>query len=108
LAAWHSIGNYPPSSGTQLYVETDPADAARFYRLNAPAALQFSHADWVNGWWLTQPAGTRVRIEMVSATTGWTNWQELATLTLPASPYLFADPESVGAPERVYRTTVVP
>jgi hypothetical protein len=108
LAAWHSISNYPASTTTQLYVELDPADAARFYRLNAPTALQFTTAGLLNGWWLTEPAGTRVRVEMTSAATGWTTWQELTTLTLPASPHLFLDLASPGAPERVYRTTVVP
>ncbi len=107
-AAWHSISNYPSSTATQLYVDLDTGDAARFYRLNAPAALEFSAAGLLNGWWLTEPAGTRVRIEIVSAATGWTGWQELTTLVLPASPHLFLDFESLGAPERVYRTTVVP
>ena len=108
LAAWHSISNYPSSTTTQLYVELEPGDAARFYRLNAPEALQFTTAGLLNGWWLTEPAGTRIRIEMTSAATGWTAWEELTTPVLPASPHLFLDSESLGAPERVYRTTVVP
>ena len=84
-ANWHSISNYPSSTAPQQYVELDPTDAARFYRLNAPVALAFSAAGWLNGWWLTEAAGTRVRVEMVSAATGWTAWQELATLPLPAT-----------------------
>ena len=106
--AWHSISNYPSSTTTQQYVEMDPGDSARFYRLNAPAAFQFSAAGWVNGWWITEPAGTRVRIEMVSATTGGIAWQVLTDLTLSASPYLFLDLDSLDARERVYRTSVVP
>ncbi len=108
LAAWHSISNRPSSSAAQLDVRSDPDAAARFYRLNASEALQLSAAGPLNGWWLAQPASTRIRVEVVSAATGWTNWLVLTDLTLPASPYLFLDLDSRGAPERVYRTTVVP
>ncbi len=107
-ASWHSLSNYPSSGTTQLYVELDPADAARFYRLNAADPLRFSAAGWLNGWWLPEPAGSRVLVEVVSAATGWTNWQVLTNLTLPASPFLFLDSASLCAPGRVYRTTLEP
>ncbi len=107
-AAWHSLSSYPSSTTAQLYVEFEPADTARFYRLNGVEPLRFSAAGLLNGWWLTEPVGTRVRVEMVTAVAGWTNWQVLTNLTMPESPYLFFDPESLDAPERVYRTTVVP
>jgi hypothetical protein len=32
----------------------------------------------------------------------------LTNLTLPSTAYLFLDGQSLGAPERVYRTTVLP
>jgi len=92
----------------QLYVELDLADAARFYRLNSADPRRFTAAGWLKGWWMVDPAGTRVRVETVSAATGWTHWQVLTEVILPASPYLFLDLENVGPVERVYRITVVP
>ena len=57
---------------------------------------------------MVDPAGTRIRVETVSAASGWTHWQVLTQLTLPACPYLFLDLESLRAPERAYRTRPVP
>jgi hypothetical protein len=81
-------------------------EAAPFYRLNG-ASVQLT-AGRLNGWWIQEPVGSRIHVEVVLAATGWTNWQTLANLALPASPYLFLDEASLGAPERVYRTTVLP
>jgi hypothetical protein len=107
-AAWHSISNYPPSATPQVYVELDPVDAARFYRLNGADRADTLRAGFIPGWWFTQPAGTTHQIEYVSAAAGWTNWQVLTNLTLPASPHLFLDTEAFDHPGGVYRTTVVP
>jgi len=62
----------------------------------------------LNGWWMQEPAGSRIHVEVVSAATGWTNWQTLTNLALSTSPYLFLDEGSLDAPERAYRTTVLP
>ncbi len=107
-ASWHSLSNYPSNGTTQTYVETSSANAARFYRLSSAEATPISGAGFVNGWSMTEPAGTRLLVEVTSEVSGWTNWEVLTNLTLPASPHLFLDLESLGAPERVYRTTVVP
>jgi outer membrane protein assembly factor BamB len=107
-ASWHSLSNYPSNGATQTYVETSSANAARFYRLSSTEATPINGAGFVNGWSMTEPAGTRLLVEVTSEVSGWTNWQVLTNLTLPASPHLFLDPESLGAPDRVYRTTIVP
>ena len=57
---------------------------------------------------IIDPVGSQHQIEYVNAAAGWTNWQTLTTLTLPASPYLFLDEASLGDSRRVYRTTPVP
>jgi outer membrane protein assembly factor BamB len=107
-AMWHSISNYPPSATSQVYVELDPADAARFYRLNGAERAETLRAGFIPGWWFTQPTGTTHQIEYVSSATGWTNWQVLTNLTLPARPHLFLDTEAIDHPGGVYRTTPVP
>lgn len=106
--AWLSRSNYPASDTIQVYREMAPAQSKCFYRLNGPQALRFSVAGLVNGWSMTGPAGSRVRVEYVTIASGWTNWQTLTTLTLPTSPYPFVDEASLNDPARVYRTTVVP
>lgn len=52
--------------------------------------------------------GTQHRIEYVDEAGGWLDWQELTTLILPESPYLFIDEGSLGSPPRIYRTTPIP
>jgi len=106
LAAWHSLSNYPSGGAAQFYAEVGPVEAARFYRVNG-ASVRLS-AGRLNGWWMQELVGSRIQIEVVSVATGWTNWQTLTNLALAASPYLFLDEASLGAPERVYRTTVLP
>ncbi len=107
-AFWHSLGDYPPNGSTQTYVEMNPFTTASFYRLRSAEALRISNAGLVNGWSIAEPVGSRILVEVVSEASGWTRWQVLTNLTLPASPYLFLDLLSLTAPERVYRTTLVP
>ncbi len=107
MATWHSISNFPPSATPQVYVELDPADAARFYRLNGADRVETLRAAFIPGWWFTQPAGTTHRIEYVSPAAGWTNWQVLTNLTLPSSPHLFLDTAAFDHPGGVYRTAPV-
>lgn len=107
-AAWQPAGEYPAASSDQWHV-VPPTLAAQFYRLSGsglPPA--FTGAGWLNGWRYDDPVGSQHQIEYVNAGAGWTNWQTLTTLTLPASPYLFLDEASLGDSRRVYRTTPVP
>jgi hypothetical protein len=107
-AVWQTLSNYPPATAEQRFIELAPA-AAGFYRLVAsgpgpvPAPV-FTGAGFVNGWVLEAAVGSQHRIEYVTSATGWTNWQTLTNLVLLVSPYLFLDHDSLGAPERVYRT----
>jgi hypothetical protein len=36
------------------------------------------------------------------------DWQELANIVLPVSPYLFFDTNSISAPRRFYRAVLKP
>ncbi|MCP5528545.1 MAG: hypothetical protein H7A47_17280, partial [Verrucomicrobiales bacterium] len=72
---------------------------------DAPA---FTRAAFISGWWFEQAPGASWKIEFVSPAGGWTTWQVLTNLTLPASPYLFLDHGSWSDPLRVYRTTPLP
>ena len=108
LSTWHVLSNHPVSSLPQAYVEPSPTEAMFFYRLYGAQAGQISTASRVNGWWMAQSQGSRIRVEYVSSQVGWTNWQTLTTVTLPTSPYQFVDEASVSEPIRVYRTTIVP
>jgi hypothetical protein len=109
---WSVLSNYPPASAEQRFIELAPR-AAGFYRLvtsdpgPVPAPV-FTGAGLVKGWVLDGAVGTKHLIEYVAASTAWTNWQVLTNLTLPASPYLFLDYDSLSVPVRVYRTTPVP
>ncbi len=105
---WHSVSNLTSVGTRMTYVEMDPSSPTRFYRLHSAAATPIRSAGLVNGWTITEPIGSRIRVEVVTEANGWTNWQVLTNLTLPASPYLFLDLESLAAPERVYRTTLQP
>lgn len=107
-AMWQTVNHYPPATTEQRFVELEVA-TARFYRLSASgSAPRFSGKGFVNGWPYTDAVGSKHRIECVAATTGWTNWQVLTELVLPASPYLFLDEASIGHPTRVYRSTPLP
>ncbi len=108
FTSWHSVSTYPSKGISQTFVEMDPTNATCFYRLNSTESPLLSGAGLVNGWLIAEPVGSRIRVEVASEVSGWTNWQVLTNLTLPASPYLFLDLESLAAPERVYRTTPVP
>jgi hypothetical protein len=104
-AVWQTLSNYPPATVEQRFAASAGA-AAGFYRLSgsgSPPVLTVNGP--VNGWWYPAPAGTQHRIEYTAASTGWTNWLQLTNLVLPASPYLFLDYDSLGAPARLYRTT---
>jgi hypothetical protein len=107
-ATWHALAEYPPDETAQFYVELEQDDAARFYRLNGADAPAFTRAGFIAGWWFEQAAGSMWQIEYVSPAGGWTNWQVLTNLTLPATPYLFLDYDSLADPQRVYRTTPAP
>jgi hypothetical protein len=105
---WHTLSNYPPATTEQRFAASAGA-AAGFYRLSGSKSPPvFTAAGWVNGWRYAALAGTQHRIEYTAAATGWTNWLLLTNLVLPASPYLFLDYDSLGAPARVYRTTLGP
>jgi hypothetical protein len=107
-AVWHTLSNYPPATTEQRFVELEAA-AAGFYRLSGSGGAPVSAmAGFVNWWRFQAPAGSQHRIEYVTAATGWTNWLQLTNLVLPASPYLFLDYDSLGAPARLYRTTLGP
>ena len=107
-ATWTTLSNYPPMATKQQYVELQPL-ATRFYRLSGLGfQVPFTKNGLMNGWQYTASVGTQHRIEYMSAPTGWTNWLTLTNLVLPASPYLFIDQDSMGAPARVYRTTPIP
>jgi outer membrane protein assembly factor BamB len=107
-AVWHTLSNYPSATTEQRFVELEPA-AAGFYRLSGSGSPPvFTGNGFVNGWRYAALAGTQHRIEYTAASTGWTNWLVLTNLVLPASPYLFLDYDSLGAPARLYRTTPVP
>jgi hypothetical protein len=110
-AAWQTLSNYPPAAAEQRWVEFEPAaaGAAQFYRLSGSGSPPlFTGAGWVNGLRFDAVAGSRHQIEYVAEATGWTNWQALTNLVLPASPYLFLDYDSLNVPVRVYRTTPAP
>jgi len=107
-AVWHTLSNYPPATVEQRFAEL-PGAAAGFYRLSGSGSPPvFTAAGFVNGWQYAAAVGTQHRIEYTAASAGWTNWLLLTNLALPASPYLFLDYDSLGAPARVYRTTPGP
>ncbi|MBE7499156.1 MAG: PQQ-binding-like beta-propeller repeat protein [Verrucomicrobiales bacterium] len=105
---WTAMGRYPAGTTSGLYVETNLVEAARYYRLSGEGAARFTATGLVAGWWYEAAAGSRHRIEYVWSGSGWTNWVALPELTLPASPYLFLDLDSLDHREAVYRTTEVP
>jgi hypothetical protein len=107
-AVWHTLSNYPPATTEQRFAVSGGV-AAGFYRLSGSGSPPvFTAVGFVNGWRYAAPAGTQHRIEYTAASTGWTNWLQLTNLVLPASPYLFVDYDSLGAPARLYRTTPGP
>jgi hypothetical protein len=106
-AVWYTLSNYPPASTEQRFAVSAGAPAG-FYRLSGSGSPPVSMVvGWVNGWWYVAPALTQHQIEYTAASTGWTNWLVLTNLVLPASPYLFLDYDSLGAPARLYRTRPV-
>jgi hypothetical protein len=112
-AAWQTLTNYPPAATEERFVELEAAPT-RFYRFSGsdgagPVSPHvFTGAGLANGWRYTDAVGTKHQIEYVAEATGWTNWQALTNLVLPASPYLFLDYDSLNVPVRVYRTTPAP
>ena len=105
---WIDRQDYPAAEGVQGYVEPDGTAAALFYRLKGARPVALAATGRVNGWWFEEAAGSQHRIEYVSATAGWTQWQVLTNLTLPSSPYLFVDHASQAEPGRAYRVTPGP
>ncbi|MCB1128539.1 MAG: PQQ-binding-like beta-propeller repeat protein, partial [Verrucomicrobiae bacterium] len=102
---WSDLAMFDAGETTGFHVETNPVGPARFYRLRGNASARFTVSGTARGWTFHDTPGTRHLIEYVDAEHGWTHWQTLTTLTLPASPYMFVDQDSLGSPERVYRTT---
>jgi hypothetical protein len=107
-SGWLPRIEYPPGIGGALYVEPDSGAGAHFYRLKGGTGLRFTNAGFVNGWWLSQPVGTRHLIEYTSEAAGWTHWLTLTNLTVAEVPQLVSDPGSLEDLARVYRTTPLP
>lgn len=108
LGPWTDLLDYPPHDGGQVHVETDLTRPACFYRVKGVSPAVFTAIGRANSWWFHQPVGSRHRIEYTGASSGWTNWQFLTNLSLPYSPYLFADQASQQQLERVYRVSPAP
>jgi hypothetical protein len=102
---WLTFTNVTLAADGRASAPLDPRTSAqRYFRSTRPEPLGIA---WFNAWPYHEPAGSRHRIEYVEGE-AWTNWQVLADLTLPTSPYLFMDYGSAGRPPRHYRTTPVP
>lgn len=107
-AAWQTVTNCPPASTPRVVRMSLPPDAERFYRIAGTTARRITSVGLVRGFWIQEPVGTRVRVDLISGSTGWSHWEALTNLTLSASPYFFLDEASLGIPERVYRISVQP
>jgi len=108
VGPWMDLFRPPVGALSGHYVETDALSANLYYRLReegGETTAKFTATALIPGWSYDAPVGTTHRIEYVSAATGWTNWQVLTNLTLPASPHLFLDTEAFDHPGSVYRTT---
>lgn len=57
---------------------------------------------------ITGFVGRTHRIDYVDALGDTNNWQLLATIILPRSPYLYFDAQSASSPKRFYRAVLVP
>jgi|ERR1035438_9603641 hypothetical protein len=87
--------------------ETDLDDVQLLAQPSGPSLPTLSLAFYA-GISINGEVGASYRIEFKGSMDATNDWQELAELVLPVSPYLFFDTNSVSATKRFYRAVVMP
>ncbi len=78
------------------------------FATSTPASLSFIDLKMFAGVIITGPVGATYRIDFTPAVADPPNWQTLATVTLPTTPYYFIDYTSPSVGQRFYRAVPQP
>jgi hypothetical protein len=87
--------------------ETDLDDVQLLAQPSGPSQPTLSLASYA-GISISGEVGASYRIEFRGSMDATNDWQELANIVLPVSPYLFFDTNSISAPRRFYRAVLKP
>lgn len=117
---WQMNGeNIPGANGSSFTLNNLTPESAGLYTVvisnasgsftSSPTPLTFfGDTKMYAGITLAGPVGTQFTVEYQDAIGDPNTWENLSSITLPSSPYLFIDPQSPGKSQRYYRAVVVP